>query len=179
MWKPLLRCSIVGGVLVFLWLTLSWTVLPFHKMTFQRFTDEVETESTILSAAPKDGIYVIPYMDQKGEAQTGASKVHPFIFANIKRGVNFSSMTKSIAFGMFTQVLGALFITYFLLKAKIRRYWGRVYFVTLVGFTVAILSALPAWNWWHFPCSWIMMSFVDYIVGWFLGGLVIAKLVKD
>ena len=64
MWKSLLRCGIVGGVIVFLWMMVSWMVLPMHKATMNKFVDESEVLSTITRYAPKDGIYVIPSMEK-------------------------------------------------------------------------------------------------------------------
>lgn len=176
MWKPMIRCSIVGGVIVFLWLMVSWMFIPFHKGNLQKFVDESEVTSCVTRYAPKDGTYVIPSWE---ETEKGTAKDVPFIFVNVQRGVDFSSMTKNIVCGLITQIIGAALITYLLLKAKTMKYWNRVYFVTIVGLAVAILGTVPAWNWWHFPTSWALLEMFDLIVGWFLGGMVISKLIKN
>jgi len=176
MWKPLVRCSIVGGVIVYLWTMLAWTVMPFHKMSMNRFENQSEAVNSILDSAPQDGIYVAPFMDTKADSITGSG---PFIFASVKRGVDFSDMTRPMIAGLLTQIAGAFLITLLLLRSKAMRYWSRVWFVTIVGLIVAILGLVPAWNWWHFPNSWLILGALDYFIGWFLGGLVIGKLVKD
>lgn len=177
MWKPLIRCSIVGGLVVFLWSMFSWMVLPMHKTQMHRFVDASQVESTILRYAPVDGIYVIPTFEETQGGLKG--KDAPFIFVNVKRGVEVSSMTSSMVIGIITQMVGAFLITYLLLHSKVMKYWGRVGFVTIVGILIAILGLIPPWNWWHFPGSWVLLDTFDVVVGWFIGGLVIAKLVKN
>lgn len=178
MWKPIVRCAIVGGIIVFLWSMISWMVLPLHKASMNAFSNEERVEGEILDAAKEDGIYVIPFMNYD-EDQSQRSKSGPFIFVNVKRGVNFQNMTQSMVIGIITQILAAGLITYLLLKTKAMKYWGRVWFVTVVGIVIALVSAMPAWNWWHFPGTWALLEAFDVVIGWFLGGLVIAKLVKN
>ncbi len=171
MWKSLIRCSVIGGIIVFLWLTLEWAVLPTHKMIINRFTEQTEVTTTIAKYAPRDGIYVVAPCETKGE--------EPFIFLNIRRGIDCSSMVRPMIQGILMQMVAAFLITYLLLQTKAMKYWSRVWFVTVIGFVVAILGILPDWNWWQFPTAWIGLEVFDIVVGWFLGGLVIAKLVKN
>ena len=172
MWKQLIRCSIVGGIIVFLWVMLSWMVLPMHKMTMNKFTDSAATVSAITENAPKDGIYVYPGMDAKVEGK------QPMLFVNVARGIDFKSMAKPMVIGLLTQMMSAFFVTYLLLRAKAMKYWPRVRFITVAGIFAAFVGTVPAWNWWHFPGAWTLAEMCDIIIGWFLGGLVIAKLVK-
>jgi hypothetical protein len=176
MWKPLIRCSIVGGLIVFLWAMISWMLLPMHKASMHHFADGQEVTSCITRYAPQDGIYVLPSWD---DMNTEQKKTEPFIFVNVRRGVDSTNMTKSMVVGLITQIIGAGIITYILLRAKTMKYWGRVWHVTLLGALVAILGTLPAWNWWYFPTSWVFLEFFDLVIGWFLGGLVISKLIKN
>ena len=176
MWKPLIRCSIVGGVIVFLWFMISWMVLPMHKGQMNHFSDGSEVVSTILDAAPKDGIYVVPDWDTVAGSE---DKVGPSIFVNVKRGVEFGNMATPMVIGLITQIIGAGLITYLLLKTKAMKYRERVKFVTIAGIAVGLLGSVPAWNWWHFPGTWVLFEFFDIAIAWFLGGLVIGKLVKN
>lgn len=176
MWKSLLRCSVIGGIVVYLWLTLQWAVLPMHSMMINQFTEPAEITSTVTRYAPHDGIYVIP---SRNEEAKGAKKDNIFVFMNIKRDVDITEMTRPMIVGVLMQMVGAFIITYLLLQAKVMRYWGRVGFVTLIGLAIAVIGVLPAWNWWHFPLGWSLLEVFDVVFGWFLGGLVIAKLIKN
>lgn len=174
MWRPLIRCSIVGGVIVFLWYLCAWMIIPAHKILLNEFTNESEVVSTVLQSAPKNGIYVAPSL----EGQMNQKKV-PFLFVSVQRGVQMADLTRPIVIDLITQIVGAFLITYLLLCARPMRYWRRVSFVTIVGLTVAILSKIPLWNWWHFAPIWVTLTMLYIVIGWFLGGIVIAKLVKD
>ncbi|MBS0629215.1 MAG: hypothetical protein JSS30_03195 [Verrucomicrobia bacterium] len=174
MWKSLIRCGVVGGIVVYLWLTLAWVVFPAHRILINKFTEKTEVTQTITKYAPHDGIYVLTPCDTKEEK----AKESYMIFLNIRRG-DCNSMVRPMIQGLLMQIIGAAFITYLLLKSKALKYWGRVWFVTIIGLIVAILGVLPDWNWWQFPSSWVALEVVDLVVGWFLGGLVIAKLIKN
>lgn len=178
MWKPLIRCSIVGGVIVFLWMMVVWMILPMHKSLINVMGNEGDVTSAILEGAPQDGVYVIPKWDNS-QGQTYKGKRGPFIFMSVKRQVDFSNMTTPMVVGLITYMVGAGLITYLLLKAKAMKYWERVRFVTIAGVAVALLGAMPAWNWWHFPGNWAFFEFMGIAIGWFIAGLVIAKLIKN
>jgi len=175
MWKSIIRCGVIGGIVVYLWLTLEWAILPTHTRQLNRFTEQTEVETAMTKYAPRDGIYVITPCHEKEPA----AKQGPFIFVNIKRDAQCTSMVRPMVIGILMQMVAAAFITYLLLQAKVMKYWGRVWFVTVIGIVAAILGALPAWNWWQFPASWAALEVFDLVVGWFLGGIVIAKLIKN
>nr|NGX45764.1 hypothetical protein [Chlamydiota bacterium] len=165
MWKPLIKCSIVGGVVVFIWYMISWLVLPWHTATLDTFENESAVVSALLANAPKDGIYVIPDIskDKKAEPQPSDNEWNgyqqptattPFVFANIVRSApGKEAMTKSIVIGVIAQMVGAFIVTWLLLKTKAMKYGRRVCFVTVVGLFLGLMSALPMWNWWAFPAG--------------------------
>ena len=40
MFRPLVMGAVLGGIVVFLWSMVSWTVLPWHSADLMRFTNE-------------------------------------------------------------------------------------------------------------------------------------------
>ena len=97
---------------------------------------------------------------------------------NIKRKVDFGEKVNPMVWGALTQILAAMLITYLLLKTKSMKYWNQVGFVTISGIIAVLLGIVPSWNWWHFPGQWIFLEAFDLVVGWFLAGIVMAKLIK-
>lgn len=194
MWKPLIKCSIVGGVIVFIWYMISWMVLPWHTATMSEFKDERAVANVILENAPKDGMYVIPDMhkscDDKQEkkqdsdnywdtSKMAEKRDMPFIFTNVvRKAPKEEMMTKSIIVGVITQIIGAFLVTLLLLRTKALTYGGRVCFVSIIGLLLGFLSAVPMWNWWGFPVGYTIVGILDPFIAWFFGGLAIAKLVK-
>jgi hypothetical protein len=85
------------------------------------------------------------------------------------------SMAPHITTGLINQIVGGLLIALLLSKTAGLGYWGKVGFTVVVGVTVGVLSLVPEWNWWGFSAGYVGATFLDYVVGWFLGGLVLAK----
>lgn len=177
MWKPLIRCTLVGGLIVFLWGALSWVVLPFHRMNLNHFSNPEAVQQAILDGAPKDGIYVLPNLDQVAATQN--PEAMPFFFVSVARSVNVADMNSGMVCYFITQLVGAFIVSLLLLfEAKVMRYWKKVGCITLAGVFVAVVGMIPLSTWWHFPACWVTLAMMDYVVGWFLAGMVMAKLSK-
>jgi hypothetical protein len=56
-------------------------------------------------------------------------------------------------------------------------FWKRVFIVTIIG--VAACSGVSAiyWNWYGFPTEFFIAQIVDMVIGFFLVGLVVCKMV--
>jgi hypothetical protein len=55
-------------------------------------------------------------------------------------------------------------------------YWERVVAVTLLGLMGCSAVGIIYWNWYEFPTSFFVAQIVDQVVGFFLAGLLIAKM---
>ena len=51
--------------------------------------------------------------------------------------------------------------------------------VGLIGLVPSLCVELPFWNWYGYPMVYITSQAVVHIVGFLVGGLVIARLVKS
>lgn len=47
-----------------------------------------------------------------------------------------------------------------------------------MGLFVWITISIPYWNWYRFPADFTLAQGIDEIIGWFLGGMAIAWIVK-
>jgi hypothetical protein len=67
-----------------------------------------------------------------------------------------------------------------LLLAQLRtNYAGRVLFVTSLGLFSWLVVCVPNWNWYAYPLEFTAARAIDYVVGWFLVGLVLGAIVKQ
>lgn len=185
MWKSLLPSTIFGGLAVFLWSLFSWMILPWHDMVTHRFLDQEAVANTLLDNTPMDGVYVMPSIKppprgyQQMDRRNRRTWRGPFVFANIKtKGIIPNERMASLLIGLLTEIIGAGFITWLLLQTRKLPFWGRVKFVTVIGFIVGFLSMTPFWNWWGFSAGYTIVSILDFTLGWFIGGLIIAFLTK-
>ena len=170
--KSFIQAGLYGGLVVFIWGMFSWMVLPWHHKTMHTFKDERKVATVIRDNVTEDGIYAFPSATVKKE------KNEPFIVASVRVEGMRCGVACSVVISALIQIVAAFLIAYLLSKTKYTDYMHRVGFVTTIGLLIAILAYLPAWNWWDFPASYTIVNFVDTIIAWFLGGLVIAKFVK-
>ena len=67
MGKVLGKCTVFGGLIVFIWGMLSWMILPFHKMTMHKFVHEDQVAKIIKANAPESGMYFLPSYQEGGD----------------------------------------------------------------------------------------------------------------
>lgn len=188
--KKILKCAIVGGLVVFIWGMISWMVLPWHSNSFKQFQNEKEVYEAIKDNAPTSGVYILPnmYVYKDGMSQSDIkrqmSDQHhmmskgPVMFASISvEGMKGMSL-KPFVTSLIIQIIGAGIITWMLLQTKINVYKKQVIFITVAGFLVGLLGLLPAWNWWGFSGSYTFTCFADLVISWCLAGLAIGKVIK-
>ncbi len=183
--KYFVRAAVLGGIVVFLWSCFSWIVLPWHQVSIKTFTDEREVAQAIARNAGEEGIYILPTLfgDESGkspqaiEERRESIRKGPVMFAAVSPFGIDPNMGGSLFIAAMMNIIGASLITWIVFKIK-TDFWGCVGYVTLLGFLIGFLGMLPAWNWWNFPFSYVIVDIVDLTLAWFLGGLVISKMRK-
>ena len=182
--------GIVGSIIVLIWGFISWAVLPWHDTIFEKFQDEEFVATVIKENVQKDGVYIIPSMNTEQTHLTPealkesllqekeALKQGPFVYAQVKLDGRDPSSMGTYGFSFLTQFVGAMLICWLLLQAKDLHYFGRLYFVTLVGLLIGILAFIPNWNWLGAPLHFTLIMIADMVISWFLAGIVLAAFVK-
>ncbi len=186
--KTLLKGGILGGLIVFLWGSFSWMVLPFHGKNLSHFQDETAVERALISNAFESGVYVLPHADKEmtnssdpqirrlGRRKQERMAKGPFAFVVMSlRGTG--AMSVLMLRGLAIQMVGALLMTWLLMQTGPISYRRRVFFVMVVAAAAGVLGHLPQWNWWGFPDRFILLEMLDLLAAWFLAGLVLAKVV--
>ncbi len=188
MMKSLALGGVLGGLVLFVWGAISWMALPWHTMTFEKFKDESSVAQAISANAGHSGIYLLPNPHKQdsslSEAQRKAAEEDgmkrmmegPFMFASVSPHGS-GSMSTMMGIGLATQILAALMATWLVLQTSGLTCWGRVGFLVMLGLTAGVITNLQHWNWWNFSTAYTAVCFGDLLIGWFLAGLVIAKIV--
>ena len=166
MTKPIIG-AILGGIVVFIWSALSWMVIPWHEATMSKFKNDKAVSEVIGANAEKSGVYFSP----SDEARLGAG---PLVYAAVKRE-GMTSMAKPMALGVLIDILSAGLVTWLLLQTDGKSYFGKVVFVVVVALSIGLFERLGDLNWWGFPPAFTAVLIADLVIGWFLAGLVIAK----
>jgi hypothetical protein len=186
MQKLLLKSALIGGLIVFIWGVFSWMVFPWHQTCLNKFKNESYVAEVIRDHAPVPGMYVLPntfsYNDgtSQHEMAKGIEMMEkgPFMFAAV-RPHGMGNMTAApFILSLIIQIIGAFIVSWMLLQTKGLDSKQQIGFVTLFGLGVGVLGHLPDWNWWGFSGCYVITSMIDLIVGWFLGGIGIVKVLR-
>lgn len=169
-----IKAGILGGIVLFIWSFISWTMLPWHTMSMHNFKSDVAMEQAIQANAPESGIYVLPSMQQVEGMQNKTQAQGPMVFASIHLGGMPSSMAMPIGISLITQIVAAILVAWMLTRTKLN-YFGKLGFVILFAITVCVIKDVPAWNWFKFDTQYTLVMVADTLIGWFLAGLVLAK----
>jgi hypothetical protein len=184
--KPLMLGGLLGGLVAFAWGAFSWSVLPFHNRTLLQFKDEPTVSRVIAEQAPVSGVYGVPSpdIDRPGMSRKERKAAMDSLTARSLRGPNafmavqLGSLTPIgvlMGRGLAISILGALLITWIVLQTGAIGFVGRVRVVATAALVAGVLGELPNWNWWGFSNGYTIATLADLVIGWFLAGLVIAR----
>jgi hypothetical protein len=188
MLKSLVLGTILGGVVAFIWSSISWEVLPWHEQGFHSFQNDEEVSAVIASHITESGNYILPgrppmegmNAEQKKALETtlmAKMQKGPVMFAAIRRG-GFGSFTAGVVKQFLILAAGAFLLTWLLMQTSGLSYGQRVIFLAVAGLAASIVSDLPNWNWWGFSGSYTAVMVADSTVTWLFAGLVVAKVAR-
>jgi hypothetical protein len=188
MTKSLILGTIWGGLMAFLWSSVSWEIIGWHEKTMVGFQNEDEVSAVIASHASQDGTYMLPHAaptagmtrEQKKSAlaallqkmQTG-----PIMVAAVRRG-GFGSYGRGLILQLVGLMAAAFLLTWLLLQTAGLSYARRVAFLAIAGLAASVIVDLPNWNWWGFSGAYTAVNLADSTLTWLFAGLVIARVAR-
>lgn len=178
MLKAVAKGAIIGGVLVFIWMAVSWMFIPWHQSTVQTFENEIEVASVIKKNAPFGGIYMYPKTNGDGDSSISHSG-EPTLFLSVHYGNQEGMNPMTFLYSLLTQILGAAILSILMYMAGHQNYFAKLIFATIFGFGIGVLSYFPLWNWMGFPTPFIWVQIADLTIGWFIAGLFLAGFIKE
>lgn len=180
MGKKIFWGTLIGGVIAWIWLAISWTVLPWHCSVMQSFDDETDVASVIVDNTPHNGLYVLPKFCKDNHPSLDGEEFDkgPVMFAAIQPfGAKFPSFVPYLI-SFLLQWFGAFLIFLVLLQARRLHYGSKVAMATLIGIIIGFLGHFPAWVWWGFPFPFVFVELCDSAIAWFAAGLFMAAFAK-
>ena len=183
MMKKLLICALVAAVVAQAWGMVSWMVLPWHNLDFQRFKNESRVMEVFRAEVQGSGLYTLPNMDPKMHEDPATmeafhTKVQqgPYAFMTVRpEGVN-PQMGKLMAMGFLLNVVMAALLFWLVSNSSITCPIGRTVFIAVAATVGALFVHFSNWNWWYFPPTYSIVGVVDLFITWGLAGFVMVKL---
>jgi hypothetical protein len=181
--KKIIIATLLGGLTMFIWGGFSHLVL-FIGTGLKPLPNEDKVMEVLKTNIPEQGLYFFPGKDFRN-----SNKEQDAIFDQKFRdgpvgllvygpvGGNPFKVSKLI-----TQLISNLlsvFIATLIASLIFASYWKRVIIVSLLGLLACSSVSSIYWNWYEFPTSFFVAQILDMVIGFFLAGLVICKIVPQ
>ncbi|QDT36850.1 hypothetical protein [Stratiformator vulcanicus] len=180
-----LVAGLVGGMVYYVWLVMTWMVLPVHDDSMQQLPGEDQFRAMVVDQEVETGVYFVPFgsPEEIGDPESGFYEKHqegPLFTLMVQRD-GFEPMRPQIFVTGFALDVAASLIASALLWGAAggccRSYFARVGFVLGLGLFASIVSHGAMWNWMLVPTAHTLSMAFEVAVGWLLVGLVIAGIV--
>ena len=171
--KKILLGAIVGGLLLFIWQTVSWMALDLHSKAHSYTDKEAAILTALSSELTEDGTYLVPGHkpgETMAEAEAGAK-------ANVGKPWALVSYHKSFEMPFTTNIIRGLlvnmvlmgFFSWILSRLAIHKF-GTVFTASVLTGLIVFLNGIYTGHIWY-PTFDLMAHLTDAIVGWGLAGL--------
>lgn len=165
--------SLVGGILIFIWQTLSWAALNLHHAS-QEYTPHQDSILRYLNTQfSEDGAYLLPNYPEgtsreEMEKQMDVNKGRPWVQIQYHKALNVN-MGANIFRGLIVDIIMVAFACWILLKIPAPG-MGVIFGACLsIGIIVFINSPYTIHIW--YPKADIMIHLLDALVSWALCGI--------
>lgn len=181
--KKILLPGILGGIAVFVWSFISHMVLPIGEMGVKAVkANDDAIVSAMKAEMTEPGLYMLPGLDRKtatAEQQTAWQakwQAGPTaVVAYSPTGGEAMSAGQLIRQFVFALLCGL--IVAFVLSATTASLVNRALTAMLMGLFAWLTVNVPQWNWYGFPVSFTIGQGLDHLIGWLIGGFVIAWMI--
>jgi hypothetical protein len=175
--------AIVGGLVVFVWSAVAHMALPIGTMGMSTLPDEQPVLDVLKEKVPAPGLYFVPAMDPKNKdpqyraawqakyesGPSGLLIIHPN---------GMKAMTPRLLLTELLADVAAAWIVALVFAAMAAGDGRRMMIAALLGLFAWLSISVSYWNWYGYPLVYVTGEALDQIIGWALGGLAMAKLVK-
>ncbi len=189
MMKRILLAGLLGGLALFLWEYVSHDLTPLGTAGMSRLQNEDAIRAVLQDKIPDTGLYYFPApvltpgmsaqqqqaamaraMELEGTGPTGL-----MVFVRHYRTVMGKLLAKQFAADFAAMLLAA----FLLAQCPSAGFLGRLLFVTALGLIPSLRAYVPMENWYGFPVAYVAAQTAIDVIGFAIGGLILAKLVQS
>jgi hypothetical protein len=183
--KRILLAAVLGGLIVFVWSAIAHMVTPLGMMGLSMLApaDETRVADALRTSVPKSGMYFLPGFDMshhptKAEEEQFAAKMKQgpsgLLIITASGGVPLAP--SQLIWELVTNIVAA-YIAAVLAAMMVGSYMRRAFAITLLAVFATVSLSLSYWIWYKFPAAFVLGELITELVGWFLAGVAIAKIV--
>lgn len=170
--KKLIIGSLVGGILVFLWQSLSWTVLNVHAKEYQKAPGE-ETILAALSSNLKEGQYILPGLEQGASSEehkkmAESMKGKPWAVVNYHSAYD-TDMVQNIIRGLLVSIVAAFCVCWVVSRNANSSFGNAFISCILIGLAGYLFIPYSEFIWFKTPGA--MTHLIDVLLSWGLCGI--------
>jgi hypothetical protein len=172
--KKLLIGALVGGILIFLWQTLSWTILNLHANEYQQAPGQDSlTMNSLNSIFSETGQYYIPHAKEGAttkemEEMQKNMQGKPWAVVSYHKAYEMN-MVINIIRGLLVAIISAFFVCWILVK-QTNSSFATTFFSSLLIGVVGYLFIPYSMNIW-FQTPGAITNLADALISWGLCGL--------
>lgn len=171
--KKAIIASLVGGIIIFIWQTLSWTVLHLHQSA-QEYTPKQDSIMAFMNQQfSEDGSYLLPG-DPEGtpyaemEKTMSSREGKPWMQIQYHKELKVN-MGMNIIRGLTIDIVIVALLCWILLKMTDSGF-GKIFTACLITGMIVFLNSPYTVHIWY-PKADLMAHFMDALFSWGLCGL--------
>jgi hypothetical protein len=171
--KKLIIGALVGGIIIFVWQSLSFTVLDLHARAFQYTPKQQEIISYLGSQFAEEGQYLLPRpaneaSSEEMEAHMKTAQGKPWAIVSYHKAMNMN-MGLNMIRGLLVDIIAAGMLCWVLLKMN-RPTFGTVLISSVFVGLIVFMTGIYTQHIWYETFD-IMAHFLDAILAWGACGL--------
>ena len=184
--KKIILAGLTAGIAITIWQFAAWMVLPFHKDTIKITPNEEAVTAVLSNSITEEGVYGLPNTPQQMGDKEAVKKWEnnfsrgPLVTIFYRPTGDNPAMTSQFIIGIIIQIIAAMCAAWLLSRstASTQSYISRISYVGILGIFASIVTHASYWNWMYFPPKYTTAMMCDLIIGWIVGGLIIAAFIK-
>lgn len=171
--KKILLGSIIGGLLLFIWQSLSWMVMDLHVKAHSYTEKEAAIMTVLNTELTEEGQYMLPgykpgATQAENEAKATANLGKPWAMVSYHKSFEMPIATNIIR-GLVVNILLMALFCWILSKITVPKF-STIFLASIFAGLIVFLNGIYTGHIWY-PTFDLMAHFVDYVVGWGLAGL--------
>lgn len=171
--KKILVGAIVGGLLLYIWQTLSWMVLDLHVKSHSYTDKEVAIMNVLNTELTEEGQYMLPGYPPtatmaENEARGKANLGKPWAIVTYHKAFEMNFVSNIIRGLVVNLVLMALFC-WILSKWAVHKF-STVFLASIFTGLIVFMNGIYTGHIWYETFD-LSAHLLDYVVGWGLAGL--------